>query len=353
MNRLMRRRHLVMRARTNKKTAAGGFAILVALLAALLGGSASAATVNINLCATTGTATMPDSTSVPIWAFVRDPADCSLTTGTATIAPPLSIPVTRGDVVNVTMSSNLPAGAAAPDLEIPGITVVPTGPNSWTFTAGNVGSYLFESGADSGRQEAMGLYGSLIVSRAATDPVPAGGTDLDPTHYAYDSAISQFTDQQALVLSAIDPNFNANPLTFQYTTGDYKTGFRAVYWLINGHAYTDSDPAISHTAGGRLLLRFLNAGYDNTSMSLVGIHDRVVARDAHLLGTTLLADNETIPAGGREDAVIDFSPLLSPGVPPNSKGYPLFNRELHVTNGAPSQVTPVDGGGGMMTFIAP
>jgi FtsP/CotA-like multicopper oxidase with cupredoxin domain len=352
MNRLMRRRHLVMRARTNKKTAAAGFAILVALLAALLGGSASAADVNVDLCATTGNTTMPDGASVPIWGFVSaNAADCTgVAAGTATIPGGPVITANEGQTVTITVSSSLPAGAAAPRLEIPGIVLTPndpTTPTAWSFTAGAAGSYLYQSSADSGRQEAMGLYGALIVRPTV---VPAGGTDADPTHYAYDNAVSQFTDQATLVLSAIDPVFNADPLNFKYTSGDYTTGFRAVYWLINGHAYTNGDPAITHTAGGRLLVRFLNAGYDNTSMSLVGIHDRVIARDAHLLGTNLFADNETIPAGGREDAIIDFSG--SPGVPPNGKGYPLFNRELHVTNGAPSQVT-ADGGGGMMTFIAP
>ena len=48
----------------------------------------------------------------------------------------------------------------------------------------------------------------------------------------------------------------------------------------------------------------MNAGFDNTSMALLGTHERVIARDAHLLNNPFDANAETIPAGGTEDAIV-------------------------------------------------
>src|SRR5262249_50303744 len=100
------------------------------------------------------------------------------------------------------------------------------------------------------------------------------------------------------------------------------------------------------------LLRYLNAGYDNTSMSLLGMHQRVLARDANLLNDPFDAAAETIPAGATEDAIA----TVPAGPAPSGHGYALFNRNLHVTNGvAPSgeYTTSLTAGGGMLTFIHP
>ena len=125
------------------------------------------------------------------------------------------------------------------------------------------------------------------------------------------------------MLSAVDPAFNADPDTFDMN--DYL----ATYWLINGKAYPDT-AAITATAGQRVLLRYLNAGYDNTSMPLLGMHERVLARDARLLDNPFDAAAETIPAGGTEDAIA----TVPAAAPPSAHGFPLYNRQLHVTNGA-------------------
>ena len=52
------------------------------------------------------------------------------------------------------------------------------------------------------------------------------------------------------------------------------------------------------------MLRYVNAGYDNTSMSLLGMHQHVIARDAYALNNPFDAVAETIPAGGTEDAIV-------------------------------------------------
>jgi hypothetical protein len=81
-------------------------------------------------------------------------------------------------------------------------------------------------------------------------------------------------------------------------------------------------------------------------MGLLGVHEQVVARDAFLLNNPFLADAETIPAGATEDAIV----TVPPGAPPSPHGFPIFNRNLHVTNGSGASYS---GTGGMLTFIHP
>jgi FtsP/CotA-like multicopper oxidase with cupredoxin domain len=220
-------------------------------------------------------------------------------------------------------------------LEIPGVTFTP-GPTdaavgdtvSVSFTASAPGTYVYQSGGDAGRQEAMGLYGALVVASNTA------GQAYDAANTAYD------VDSNALVLSQVDPNFNANPDSFDLNN------YLATYWLINGRAYPDT-ANISATAGQKVLLRYVNAGYDNTAMMLLGMHQQVVARDGNLLNNPFLADAETIPAGATEDSIA----VVPSSAPLSANGFALFNRNLHVTTGtaSDSNYSP----GGMMTFIKP
>jgi FtsP/CotA-like multicopper oxidase with cupredoxin domain len=213
---------------------------------ALTSSTASAATVSINLCAVDGTATMPGAVSVPVWSFVDGGTGATpvCTAGTATLPAPV-LSVNESDVVTVNVTNALPAGHTV-RFEIPGITFN-AGPTdaavgatvTRTFTASAPGTYLYQSAGDAGRQTAMGLYGALIV-RSNT-----------PSQ-AYDTAATAYDVEATLVLSALDPAFNAAPDTFDLH------GYRATYWLINGKAYPDTAP-IAAAAGQRLLVRYLNA----------------------------------------------------------------------------------------------
>jgi FtsP/CotA-like multicopper oxidase with cupredoxin domain len=155
--------------------------------------------------------------------------------------------------------------------------------------------------------------------------------------------------EATLVLSQVDLNFNAAPDSFDMNN------YLATYWLVNGKAHPDTAPGITASVGQRVLLRYLNAGYDNTAMMLLGMHERVLARDARLLNNAFSANTETLPSGGTEDAIATVPATAAPG--PN--GFPLFNRNLHVTNG-PACVTvnpcvpnPAYTPGGMLIFIHP
>jgi FtsP/CotA-like multicopper oxidase with cupredoxin domain len=325
------------------KTRGAALLAVVAVAAVSVAGSevAPAAPVSIDLCAVTGTATPTNSVSVPVWGFVLKGThdDCSDVQGMAGLPGPV-LTADEGDQVTISVTNALPPDPT-PDtagttdhvisFEMPGAAFA-AGPVTAdvgqtvtrTFTASAPGTYLYESGGDAGRQEAMGLYGVLIVH-----PATAGR--------AYDAAASAFDLDLTMVLSQLDPSFNAAPDTFDMNDYD------ATYWLINGAASPDTK-GIAAMAGQRVLLRYVNAGYDNTSMSLLGAHEEVLARDGHLLGNPHLAAAETIPAGGTEDAIV----TMPATAPPTPNGFPLFNRNLHVTNGSgATYVAP----GGMLTFL--
>ena len=306
--------------------------VLVLLTVASLAGGvtiASPANQTIDLCATTGTVALPGTPAVPVWGFVHKgaAADCSDVAGTATIPGPV-LSVGENDVVTVRVTNALPSGHTI-SVEVPGLSFDP-GPTdaavgatvTRTFTATAPGSYLYSSVGDGERQTAMGLYGALVV-RSATDG------------QAYDTSASAYDVEARLVLSAIDPAFNADPDGFDMRS------YLATYWLINGKAYPDTD-AIHAAAGQKVLLRYLNAGHDNTTMVLLGMDERVIARDAHVLGNPFDAHAETIPAGATEDVVATV-PAASSGL---TNGFPLYNRQLHLGNGPASTSA-----GGMMTFI--
>jgi FtsP/CotA-like multicopper oxidase with cupredoxin domain len=301
--------------------------------------TASAAPVAINLCALGGTAhplpaTAP-AVSIPIWGFgvPATPGDC----GTATAGlPGPALTVDEGDAVTISVTNALPPGHPL-RFEIPGIDFA-AGPTdaavgatvTRSFTAGAPGSYVYSSGGGAGRQTAMGLYGALVV-RSATP------------NQAYDVAATGYDVAATLVLSAVDPRFNAAPDTFDLHS------YRATYWLINGRGYPDT-AGIAAAAGQRVLLRYLNAGFDNTTMLLLGMHQHVVARDARLLTNPFDAAAETIPAGATEDTIA----TVPATAPPSPHGFPLYNRQVHVTNGdAPSDgaPNPAHTPGGMLTFI--
>ena len=334
--------------------------LVLAMIAAALmygGSAASAATVSINLCALPGTIQLPGAPPPPpttIWGFATTATAGDCSTATASLpGPQLDVTLSAAETtVTFNVTNELPAGQSI-TFEIPGITfdagaadVASGGTLTRSFTApasppqsppapgapNGPGTYLYGSGGDGGRQQAMGLYGALIVH-----PSTPG--------QAYESNTTAYDVEAPLVLSAIDPAFNnsADPGTYNMYT------YRATYWLINGKAYPQTT-GITAAAGKKVLLRYLNAGYDNTTMMLLGMHEHVVAKDAWPLSSTYDANAETIPAGATEDAIA----TVPAGGAPSANGFALFNRQLHLTNGdqAGTSPSPPDGGG-MLTFIHP
>jgi FtsP/CotA-like multicopper oxidase with cupredoxin domain len=98
---------------------------------------------------------------------------------------------------------------------------------TYTFTATNPGSYLYESGTNPQKQVGMGLFGALVVR-------PAAGQD-----FANNRIDSRFTpgEEFMVLLSEIDPyQHMAAEVGWPYDM----TYYQPRYWLINGRGFPDS-----------------------------------------------------------------------------------------------------------------
>jgi FtsP/CotA-like multicopper oxidase with cupredoxin domain len=295
------------------------------------GGPVPAAPVTIDLCADEGTLPLPGRSPVDIWGFSRDTGSGC---GPATLPGPV-LEVNEDDVVTVNLHNNLsePLSIVFPGQDlIPHAVVVPAGgTDSYTFTASNPGTYLYEAdtnapGTSAAVQVAMGLYGALIVR-------PAAGAYGPGTEYAA---------EEILVLSEIDPNLNnypsgPNDFDFVGDQDEYTGGYHPTYFLINGEAHPETN-AIEAADGDRLLLRYLNAGLSHHTMTLLGEHQRVIAKDAHPTDNPFDAVAETVPSGSTLDTITTLD-----GTDPGDR-LPLYSRQLNVTNNG-------DYPGGMLTFI--
>jgi hypothetical protein len=132
-----------------------------------------------------------------------------------------------------------------------------------------------------------------------------------------------------LLLSEIDVALNANPGGFD------PLNYHPTYWLINGEAYPNTSP-ITANSGDQVLLRYLNAGFDNPSMALLGAYQEVIAKESFEFMNPISAVAEIVPAGTTADLMVDTSGL--------DGSLPLYNRNGYVTNG---DAYP----GGMLTFL--
>jgi FtsP/CotA-like multicopper oxidase with cupredoxin domain len=104
---------------------------------------------------------------------------------------------------------------------------------TYSFTANNPGTFIYQSGTDPAKQVRMGLFGALIVR-------PVKGPN-----FANNRIDSQFNpDTEFMVLlSEIDPYLNmaverqvVNGQTYNFNMANYHPR----YWLINGRGFPDS-----------------------------------------------------------------------------------------------------------------
>ncbi|OLB80435.1 MAG: hypothetical protein AUI14_06770 [Actinobacteria bacterium 13_2_20CM_2_71_6] len=288
-----------------------------------------------DLFAKTGTVVLPGAAApVPIWGFTSTAA------ALATLPGPTLV-VNQGNQVTITVHNGLASNLS---LAIPAITgmvpdttgAAPGTDKPYTFTASRPGTYLYEAGhtTNGARQVAMGLVGALVVR----------GADVAGRHTAYGDAASGYDDEAVLVLSEVDPAFNANPLGFDLRA------FNAKYRLINGKAFPETD-VVATDINRKVLLRYVDAGLMAHAMTLLGVDQSVLGQDGRpnaypegavtvpmLPGRT--ADTlVTIPGGpdGRRFALMESGGQL------NNAG----QRNGAVVPG----VSPQQAFGGMLTFL--
>lgn len=276
----------------------------------------------IDLYAVSGSTTLPDGNIVTVWGYNSVDAPVSQPGGPTLI-------VNEGDTVAVILHNQLAENSAilfqgqemVPDT----IGAAPGGAKFYVFTASRPGTYLYEAGLvqNGQHQVAMGLYGALIVRPAATGQ-------------AYNDPATAYDDEAVLLLSEIDPalNASADPAAFDMRN------FAPRYFLINGKAYPNTD-SIPTVAGNRVLLRYLNAGMQFHSMSLMGMHQTVIANDGSALAYPHKMVAETFAPGQTIDAI-----AVIPATTQSGSQFALYDANLLLHNSSAANF------GGMMTFLA-
>jgi len=276
------------------------------------------------------------------------------------------------------------------DGEPTGSISVPVGRNFiYVFRPRDPGTYMYHCHVEDVEHVHMGMTGPVFVR-----PLQNGNTSLYPSgKFAYnDSDGSTGYDREfAMFMSEVWAEAHWADSHIQLPDwSDYKADFS----LLNGRAYPDTlvpnapiNAAASINAlaverdasgdlvapdgrpdlqyqplsalvtcqpGERVLLRFSNLGFRETSMTLAGIQMRVIGRDATLMrgrnGANTSYETDTILVGpGESFDVIFTAPAFSGGSGSSGQGYDsyvLYNRRL-------TQVSNLDdsGFGGQRTEV--
>jgi FtsP/CotA-like multicopper oxidase with cupredoxin domain len=233
------------------------------------------------------------------------------------------------------------------------------------------GTYMYHCHFEDVEHVSMGMTGIIFVR-----PGQNGNTTLYPSgKYAYNDGDGStgYDREFGLILTELwtQERFNAVHIQ-EHDWSEYNPDF----WLLNGRTYPDTlapngpgrspvtgdllapptpyeslqyqpiSSLVTANSGDRVLLRFVNLGYQQHAMTLDGIPMRVVGKDATLLrgrdGADLSYQTNTIYIGPGEsvDAIFE-APVVS-----SQTTYQLYNRNYAYLHSA-----GVSGLGGQMTEV--
>lgn len=285
---------------------------------------------SFGLSASEGYISVADGGSIYSWGYSDGTNPMQL--------PGPTLLVNQGDTVTVTLTNNLPAAAGNVSIVFPGHSVSVTGgvPGAtaqeaisggvvtYTFTAGEPGTYQYHSGTQTDLQVEMGLYGALIVRPTTA----AAGC----TNSAYNHAATCYDREYLYLLSEIDIEIHNSAEAQSNGTGPITLPsgtLQSEYWLVNGRAAPDTMAAAGRDVlphqpydaisrmhpGEKLLMRVVGSGSELHPFHHHGNHARVLARDGRLLvsetDATKLAGPLlfTIPSvpGGTVDAIFEWT----------------------------------------------
>lgn len=294
---------------------------------------------NFELWARSGTIVLGDGNSLVTWGYSKD-------AGGGMQYPGPTLIVQQGEVVNVTLHNGLlvpvslifpgqtgvSASACTPGsatagplaLEAPAATSLngsDGGCVTYSFTAANAGTYMYQSGSRPELEVEMGLVGALIVrptgfaegTHESHDArtvygTPSGSTPgYQPTHYDREylffltdmdrSAHEAVDTRQQAMAAGTGTSFDDPALDAVPGAVVDPTAFKATLWFMNGRNAPDTmlertvqwmpnQPynalARSH-AGERVLMRIVGAGRDLHPFHHHGNNAWLIARDGQLL----------------------------------------------------------------------
>jgi multicopper oxidase len=240
------------------------------------------------------------------------------------------------------------------------------------------GTYMYHCHFEDSEHVQMGMDGIVYVRPTQNAGVPALG--IPAGKYAYNDGVvpsdarsTKYDREFALLLNEIDTRpHDGSEGVQEFVWSNYKPNF----WVINGRSYPDTvkpnkgepgaDPALASqpisslvqaNPNDRVLLRFVNLGYDQHAMALTGIPMRVVGEDATFLkgpgGADLSYWTNTIYIGpGESRDVIFKAPAYDASAPGGVDGRGAYNRYLLKNR---NYYTQTNGGaaglGGMVTEV--
>jgi manganese oxidase len=241
------------------------------------------------------------------------------------------IRVTEGDTVRINVTNHLPEsttihwhGLILPNaMDGPAeITQEPISPGetfTYEFTTQQYGTYFYHSHDHVDRQQALGIYGALII-----DP-------KDPAVAAANTADHEYVVQLQEWLEREGYTFPAMPME----------GAMPNYFTINGKAYPETE-TVRMTVGETLLVRFI--GTNNGFIHPMYIHGgpfRVLAIDGYPVpdGTGELRDTVNVGPGQRYDVLWE---AREPG---------KWLLHCHIGHHTTNNNVEEEGGGGLMVII--
>jgi FtsP/CotA-like multicopper oxidase with cupredoxin domain len=197
--------------------------------------------------------------------------------------------------------------------------IAPGATFTYEFTAARPGSYFYHSHAAADRQQALGLYGALIVDPA--DPAVDAGHD-----YQHEAVVQlqEWLHRDGFTYPAM-PMEGASPN----------------YFTINGKAYPDTE-TIPMRVGERLRVRFI--GTHNTTVHPMHIHGgpfRIIQTDGEPIPPAAHIHKDTVNVGPGERYDVIWE-ARQPG---------KWLLHCHIPHHTTNNNTEEAGGGGLMAVI--
>ncbi len=293
---------------------------LIALLLvsfALFAGAAHAAIdgltgTTFNLTAKTGYISTGDGNSLLVWGYANGDGLMQY--------PGPTLIVNQGDTITVNLTNTLtvPVSIVFPGQTgvtatggTPGLMTAEAAPGatvSYSFTAAQAGTYLYQSGTQPHLQIEMGLVGALIVRPNVASAAMQ----------AYEHQDTMFDREDLFLLTEMDARVHELVDMGRMADVDNAAYFPTL-WFINGrnapdtmaeafvswlpHQPYNSMPRMH--PGERLLMRLIGAGRDLHPFHTHGNHALVIARDGRLLSSA--------PGAGADLANPEYTITVAPG----------------------------------------